>query len=248
MIVIDSLDTTFRQMDLWYRSILGSYLFEAERMELDRCLEAYFGAHLVQIGGPSETFLFEKSPILHRVRLSPEYASVFRGPCVQGLVNHVPFLPESIDLILMPHVLEFISRPAELFRQCNTVLVPEGHLIILGFNPFSLWGLAKHLTNRASLPWRGRFRSRSSVCRELMREGFEIEKDLSLFFRPPVSSHCLKKMLVLEVLGRLFWGKFGGVYLIVAKKRILSVLPPKKIQLGKAANFPGYLEPSAKIR
>ncbi len=250
MHTIDSLDITLRQMDLWYRSTLGSFLIEAERVELDRCLESYFGAHLLQLGGPSEKFLFEKSPILHRVRLSPEYASAFRGPCVQGLVNQLPFLPESIDVILLPHVLEFISNPEELLCQCNSVLAPEGHLLILGFNPYSLWGLAKYgLHHRQSLPWRGHFRSAITICHCLMKQGFEIEKESSLFFRPPLSNYrWLQKMFVLEVFGRLFWGKCGAIYIIIAKKRVISLLPPAKIAAAKTAQFPGYLEPSAKVR
>ncbi len=243
----DRMEIVLRQMDIWYQGIPGSLLFEAERAELDTLLPQYFGQHLLQVGGPSEVFLFEKSPISHRVRLSPEYASVFRGPSVQGLFHRMPFLPESIDVVLLPHVLEFVKTPELILQQLHDVMVPEGYLLLLGFNPSSLWGWVKWFTQRKTLPWRGRFRSIAKVRQWLMHQGFEIVEQRTFFFRPPLTNKIgLRKLLFLEAIGRLFCSSFGAVYLLVAKKRVAAMIPLKQQRSQKPAPVDGYLEPSAR--
>ena len=52
----------------------------------------------------------------------------------------LPFEAQSVDLIVMPHTLEFTRDPHRLLREAERVLMPEGQLIILGFNSLSLWG------------------------------------------------------------------------------------------------------------
>jgi SAM-dependent methyltransferase len=228
------MEITLRQMDFWYRSALGAGLLEAEQAELDLCLPQYFGRHLLQIGGPSEVFLFEKSPISHKARLTPEYLSVFRGPTIQANLKQLPLLPESIDLVLMPHVLEFHTAPQDVIQQIYQALLPEGCVFILGFNPYSLWGIRRYLGQQKVLPWRGHFWSPARVRHWLEGAGFMIEEQRSLCFRPPLGSRALqKKTLVLEAMGRLFWPNCGGAYLIVGKKMTPSLLPPAEVVLSK---------------
>jgi len=239
MQVNDSMEITLRQMDLWYRSALGSALLDAERAKLDKCLPEYFGQHFLQIGGPSETFLFHKSPILHRMRLSPEFVPVFRGPSIQGNFHELPFLSDSVDVVLLPHVLEFDSQPQKILQEIYTALVPEGHVLILGFNPYSLWGLNKYLRRKKTLPWRGHFRSAAQVCRWLKHMGFTIEEQSSLFFRVPYKTEkALKKNFFLEAIGRLLWPSCGAVYFIIAKKTVTKLMPIGEVQSCKPASLP----------
>ncbi|WP_223717365.1 class I SAM-dependent methyltransferase, partial [Escherichia fergusonii] len=53
----------------------------------------------------------------------------------------LPFPANSLDLVVLPHALELASDPHETLREVERVLVPEGRVVILGFNPASLWGL-----------------------------------------------------------------------------------------------------------
>jgi SAM-dependent methyltransferase len=242
------MDTTLRQMDLWYGSFPGSYLLEAEHAELNKCLANYYGRHLLQVGGPSEILLFDNSPIRHRLRISPEYAPVFKGPSVQGEFYQLPFLPDSIELVLLPHVLEFDPCPQLILEQLYITLAPEGRLIILGFNPFSLWGVNKFLVRGRVLPWRGKFRSLFHLRHLLVRQGFFIEEVNTLFFRPPLTNkRWMKKLFVLEPLGRLLWSGGGAVYLLVAQKRLPGVSPIQEPVLKRTA-LSNFLEPTARVR
>src|SRR5690625_7466005 len=61
----------------------------------------------------------------------------------------LPFETQSIDLILLPHVLENAYDSHQVLREIERVLVPEGLVIITGFNPLSLWGLRYRLVSCA---------------------------------------------------------------------------------------------------
>ena len=54
--------------------------------------------------------------------------------------TELPFASHSLDLVVLPHVLEFSTDPHQVLREVERVLIPEGQVIICGFNPTSLWG------------------------------------------------------------------------------------------------------------
>jgi SAM-dependent methyltransferase len=150
----------------------------------------------------------------------------YKGFNVRGSFAALPFLPESMDVVLLPHVLEFASDPQAILAQSYIVLAPEGRLIILGFNPWSLWGLSRYGLHRKAFPWQSRFLSAFCVKKWLIQQEFIVEETHSLFFRPPVESkESLQRAMALEALGPLLWANNGGVYLIVARKRVTPFTP-----------------------
>lgn len=60
-------------------------------------------------------------------------------------IDRLPFASESIDLIILPHAFEFAENPHMILREVDRVLIPEGQVIISGFNPASLWGLRQSI-------------------------------------------------------------------------------------------------------
>src|SRR5690606_15179093 len=119
----------------WFQTPLGQYLLEKERAYLDDVTPDIFGFHAIQIGLPAFNLLRE-SRITHRLRVAPEGEP---DVCARG--HELPFATQSIDLVLLPHVLEFAQEPHEVLREVDRVMMPEGRLVIVGFNPWSLWGL-----------------------------------------------------------------------------------------------------------
>lgn len=229
------MEAMLRQMDLWYRTPLGTRLLEVEYATLTPYLQDNFGSRLLQVGGPGEVFLFHQSNTFHSVRISPEYKSIFKGPSVRGSFTDLPFLPDSMDVVLLPHVLELASDPFAILSQSQIVLAPEGRLIILGFNPWSVWGLCKYSWPHKKLPWCANFLSATRVKKWLVENGFEIEEMRSLFFRPPVKTEkSLEKWMPLEALGRLLWANNGAVYLMVARKHVVPLMP-----IGESLRYAG---------
>lgn len=223
------MDILLRQLDLWYQSVPGKMLLETEVAELNKILPKYFGSHLLQVGGPSECFIFEKSPIRNRIRISPEFAPVFKGTSVRGHLIPLCFFPESIDVILLPHVLEFVKNPIALLQEIHTCLKPEGVVILLSFNPLSLWGISKFLHQHKRLPWKGHFPTTMQLNQWLKKAEFNIVERKSIIFRPPVMEQSwMKKLFFLEMFGRACWNSFGAVNIVVAKKRVLTLTPIKR--------------------
>ena len=129
-------------MDTWYQQPHFKSLIQVERAQLDRILSHILGEHLVQLGGPNEFSLV--SPIRHKVYITKNNSQpvIFSQENIKGDVSLLPLLPGSIDVMLAIHVLEFIQNPQEFLEEIYQALAPNGQLILLGFNPFSLWGLS----------------------------------------------------------------------------------------------------------
>ena len=154
-----------RSFQDWLTRCPGSLIVDAERVHLDRVLPDLFGYHLVQVGRLAGSNLLSKSRILDRVLIEVDGdSSPNRYPVVHGNASALPIESDGVDVVLMPHVLEFEPEPHDAVREASRVLMPEGHLIITGFNPWSLLGLWRlALPSRATAPWRGRFISPSRL-------------------------------------------------------------------------------------
>ncbi len=73
---------------------------------------------------------------------SPRAGRSTRKPPAQILADPhwLPFPENSLDLIVLPHALEFTSDPHQLLREVYRAMRAEGQIVISGFNPFSLFG------------------------------------------------------------------------------------------------------------
>ncbi len=129
----------------------------------------------------------------------------------------------------MPFALEFTESPHELLREIERVLRPEGQLVIIGFNPWSLWGawrwvkrlLAALFRTPLPVPWQGRYFSIPQLRDWLKLLGFEVERGAFGCYAPPCrSSKTLKRLHFLELAGDRWWCFAGGTYLLRAIKRV----------------------------
>jgi len=215
-------------LNTWFETPLGERLLHAEMLEVQRCLPQLFGYHLVQVGGVGQGQLLQSSRIMQRHILS-YYLSTALPPytLVRGGLDCLPFAADSIDVIVLPHVLEFEDQPHEILREVERVLIPEGVVIILGFNPISLWGIWRwFLANEQTAPWCGKFMTLLRVKDWLSLLGFEKIEQRTFFFAPPFRSQHLRSSW-LEYFGNQWFSNFGAVYLLIAKKRVTTLTPIK---------------------
>lgn len=237
------------QFDRWVAKPPGKVLLEAESNLLSDLLPRLFGYYLLQLGGPSENNGWLKAcRIPHLIHLSPSCPCAFTGTCVIAPFEELPFVPDSIDVALLPHVLEFSDNPLQILQEIYNVLIPEGYVVVLGFQPWSLWGITKLFKNKKTLPWRGKFVSSFRMRSWLESLGFDIEKHETLFFRPPLSKlSTLQKLFFMEAVGQLLWPYLGGVYLLVAKKRTTAFVPIKSRLFAKHLPVhPSMAQPTAR--
>lgn len=224
------MSTRAQKLNQWFESPLGERLLIAEKKLMQQILPHLFGYYLTQIEGMGDGRLLESSRIIHRYILTSSFPTTqLAYPEIWGKMDALPFANDSLDVVVVPHVLEFAEDPHVILRETYRVLIPEGHLIILGFNPLSLWGLWHwFLSRREEAPWCGEFLPVVRVKEWLSVLGFEKIEQHTLFFAPPFHHAPLMNTLeFLDRFGRRRMKDFGAVYCLVAKKRVATLTPIK---------------------
>jgi len=221
-------DEMQQKLRLWYTTSLGVSLAKEESHELASVLPAFFGYHCLQIGYTHAPDYFVASPIRHKVVMDLDLSHGGQGSVqFYSKPEVLAVATDSVDLVLLPHTLELNADPHEVLRESDRVLVPEGRLVIIGFNPWSFWGI-RHMFSRHSgeVPWCGRFISLMRLKDWLALLGFEIESAKTFFYRLPMASeHISKRQPLFHRIGRKFWPAFGGTYILVARKRVTTLTP-----------------------
>ncbi|SIT34906.1 Methylase involved in ubiquinone/menaquinone biosynthesis [Paraburkholderia ribeironis] len=148
----------------------------------------------------------------------------------------LPFEAQSVDLIVMPHTLEFTSDPHRLLREAERVLMPEGQLIILGFNSLSLWGARQSvgkMTGRPFVPAAVDLIAFTRLKDWIKLLGFDLERGRFGCYRPPLGSEqWLSRYGFMEAAGDRWWPIFGATYMIKAIKRVrgMHLVGPVKVK------------------
>lgn len=212
----------------WHDEALVAPLLLAEADELATVLPTLYGYHLVFIGESSLANLVEPSLITHQVLINPHKQGA-RGKLsyLQAEESALPLKSESVDVIVLSHALEHAEDPHEVLREAHRVLIPEGHVIITGFNPFSVWGLwHRWKQHEGSAPKQGRMLAQYKVRGWLGLLNFQIAKETRFYFRPPLPASAWRERLIfLERWGKRYWPFGGGAYTMLATKRVIPMTP-----------------------
>lgn len=95
---------------------------------------------------------------------------------IQSSATELAIASDSIDLLILPHFLEFTPHHHQILQEVDRVLKPEGELIILGFNPWSFFALSQLFQRRPAKRQRNdHFISRFRMLNWLRRLNFEAE-------------------------------------------------------------------------
>jgi SAM-dependent methyltransferase len=235
------------QLPQWLKTPAGEYLLAWEQRHLDQAVVDLFGFHALQLGLP-ELDALRANRMPHRwlaVESPPAKGDAAAGPAdaaatppeKRAITLHchfdaLPFDGSSLDLVVLPHSLELARDPHLTLREVERVLVPEGRVIILGFNPASLWGTRQRLgrmrrrlglgTERdLFLPRAGEFIGYRRLRDWLRLLSFEVESGRFGCYIPPVTSaKWLARFSWMEAAGDRWWPPFGALYYIVAVKRV----------------------------
>ena len=208
----------------WLTTARGEYLLQRERNFIDHSVVDVFGFNAVQVGLPQHDLL-RASRIPLRV-----LAGIEQEVDVRLCVDELPFDTGSMDLVLLPHLLEFSEHPHQILREVERILMPEGHVIITGFNPRSLWGLRRFLGTKQEYPWRGKFISLPRMKDWLALLGFEMATSQFACYAPPLTNPAwLNRLRFMEPDGDRWWAVCGGVYMLMAVKRVpgMRLIKPK---------------------
>lgn len=223
-------DQVWHELERWYQSDLGQLIAEHEQQRLDQELGNLFGYHLLQVGYPCHPELLRSSRVRHRMHMhinptEDSRQNSDRQFCATPAA--LPFLPDSLDVLVLSHILEFADDPHGVLREVERTLIPEGHVVIMGFNPVSLWSFGRLLFGwKGKVPWCGHYLTVTRVKDWLALLGFEVVQSCYYFYRPPLQrARFLRRLRLLEGLGKRLWPILGGGYLLVARKRVITLTP-----------------------
>jgi SAM-dependent methyltransferase len=211
------------------RSPAGRYVLDWEQAHIDAAVVDIFGYHALQLGLPEIDALRENRMPLRFCAADRQVEAADDGaPRRRVAVIHryeeLPFATHSIDLVVMPHILEFAQDPHQVLREVERVLVPEGHVVITGFNPASLWGARQFCTRLGAspfLPREGHFIALPRVKDWLKLLSFELARGRFGCYAPSVrTATWLNRWRFVEKAGDRWWPVLGAVYLLTAVKRV----------------------------
>ncbi len=130
--------TLLPELRCWLDSERGQQVLAAEQAHLNAILPRIYGHHVCTLGILPDCSLLSVSKVFSRTFLTPlqEKSS---EPTVRIDVNEWGIQPRSMDLVLLHHALEFAERPHRMLREACRTIRPGGKLVVVGFNPVSLW-------------------------------------------------------------------------------------------------------------
>lgn len=208
----------------WLDTPAGSYVRAWEQTRLNALTSDIFGFNAVQIGLPQINGL-EANRMPHQWLTDTHLPPSREIPIV--MVHdfaELPFASQSLDLVVLPHVLEFAAEPHQVLREVERVLIPEGQVIVCGFNPASLWGArqaAGRLSGAHFLPEDGEFISVPRIKDWLKLLNMEVNRGHFGCYAPPCATEkWLNRFGFMEKAGDRWWPYLGAVYIVQAIKRI----------------------------
>ncbi|MBB3060749.1 class I SAM-dependent methyltransferase [Microbulbifer rhizosphaerae] len=201
----------------WFASRLGEEILSQQLALAQPLVERLFGYHLMQAGVTSAVDFASCSRINHRFRFS---ACRGQKGAAQVEFEQLPLPSESIDVALLHHLLDFSPQPHQVLREAARVLIPGGHMVLIGFNPFSLLGLSRLLFS-GSAHQRGNQLRAARVADWMNLLDLQAGNVERGFFRLPLQQgELLAKTAWMERLGTRWHLPWGGFYIIVARKEV----------------------------
>ena len=227
--------------DDWLETPQGRYVLQWEQAKYDLLVADIFGFNALQLGLPQHDFL-RANRMQFRFRCDDKPLANIGGKFARADVcagpHQLPFANSSLDLVVLPHVLEFAESPHQILREVERVLVPDGHVVVTGFNPFSLWGIRRKFARHDDPPpWRGQY---LSVLR--LKDWFALlalESQAGSFgcYAPAVTQEqWLQRWRFMELAGNRWWPIAGAVYIIQAVKRVCGMRLITPVWAGRKAH------------
>jgi SAM-dependent methyltransferase len=202
----------------WFATPTGRYLLDREQAWFDRTVADIFGFRAVQVGLP-------EFPFLGQSRIAARWTVDYNAPAdIHADPHWLPFAENALDLVVLPHALEFTSDPHRLLREVHRAVRPEGQVVLAGFNPFSLYGAKRYFGHGDTPPWDGNFIALYRVKDWLALLGFEVTGGgLDAYAPPFAQDRWLRRAAFMEKAGDRWWPIAGGVYFLRATKKVVGM-------------------------
>jgi len=229
----------------WWEGALGRGLLCAESQLLGEALEDVFGWELLQVGawGAARELLSNSRTRRQTVVSPPELGD---GADIIGRPSQLPVSSDSMDAVLLPHTLEFASDPYAIVREVDRVLTGEGQLLVLGFNPWSPWGMRARFSRSGFPPGMRRVLSVRRIRDWLVLLGYEVVAEQRYLYCNPWGAGLSPDEGTGPYLRRGLNPLPAGAYLLKARKRVYTLTPIRPRFREKPAVLGGLVKPTTR--
>ncbi|RVU28288.1 class I SAM-dependent methyltransferase [Neptunomonas marina] len=226
-------DNALKEIATWFEHGLGHELLAFEQRILDRLLAGLYGVHLAQIGVNPLHPLADASTITHKFVIYPELTLGMGPESLVADATEMPLNQNSVDVVLLHHTLDFSASPHQVVREAARVVRPGGYILVVGFNPASLWGVMKwRACQQHAQVWRrAQFISQRRLHDWIQLLGLTTVRTLTDYYQPPyVSDTWRGRFAGLNRLGRRSLPGCGAFYATLVRKDVASMTPiaPKR--------------------
>jgi SAM-dependent methyltransferase len=237
-------------MKNWFNTPLGASIVDSEIANCAKLIPSRYYASGLQVGMARADFLrtteVTRTVIVDTQRLNA-YPKTEKSQYVVSTSDALPFPEKSQDIIVLPHTLDFCNNPHDVLRQANQILNPEGCLVIAGFNVASLFGAIKLFDRTKTEPWCGSFHSVKRVQDWLALLGYDLVGARMMAYQPPMQSDLWRQRTAFfESAGDRWWPGLGGVYIIVGRKKEMSITPDSSLMSHWQRLIPGMAQAARK--
>jgi len=161
----------------WFSTPKGRTLKKQETAYLQRSITVSCKQTILQIGALGweckyiDCNLYKNFYVLDDEQYASNGSKLIRSTNIA-----LPIQSDSIDMVILPHLLEFDTDKHQVLREVERILKPEGKLIILGFNPLSVYINLQYIKRRKKgAPWLPSLVSRTKIEDWLRLLNFEVE-------------------------------------------------------------------------
>ncbi len=232
----------------WLATPLGQSLVSQEARLVEEALSGVFGEFCLQLG-----LWGEHRSLLRFARTQRSFCISDRqgmlidtAPAAVGQLSRLPLASDSVDAVLLPHTLEYSSRPHAILREVHRVLRADGHLLVLGFKPGGLWGLRRLIPGAAMPPGVDTLISDRQLRDWLQLLDLYILGTTPYFFRWPLPSRRVSEAQDWERRGRNWWPQLGACYMLSAQKRVVPLTTVRKPWRAKPKVVAGLVKPTTR--
>ena len=235
----------------WLRSPLGERLYALERKLAGEALAQVFGWQLLQIGvwGDDDGLIAEartqRKSILGWHGPRPSGNSSDGLAMIRSRTDALAVASDSVDAVLLPHTLEYEPDPHEILREVGRIMSGEGHLIVMGFRPWSSWGMRHLFASHGFPPGVERLIGERRLRDWLKILGFEIVDARRYLFALPWAAASSPEGFF-ERAGEHLWPLFASGYMIKARKRVYALTPIRPRWRLRPKVVGGLIEPTTR--
>ena len=229
------------ELESWYARENGQYLLQETRNALSDVLDTSFGYHILQVGVSGGRPLCADSPINHRIYCTERLTA---GANLLASPDEIPLDSDSVDTVIVHHCLEFAANPHQVLREVQRVLTPQGQLLVVAFNPYSLLGAKAYVRRMLRDPLWRRYRpvSESRLSDWLHLLGCEVVGTRRLYGLPPAGRGRLRDYLTR---GDRWIARHnlpaGGVYILHGTKQVAGLHPSRRSRFSRGGRLIGLV-------